>query len=633
VSSTDATGEHFLESRILIEDLSQTLLPLTDWHPHPTVADRSLWHGVPQHLSGPIIDQAASLLDWEWPHFPATLFLEYARVGNRINYEEVHFQRRRNLITLVLAECLEGKNRFLDQIVNGVWAICEESFWGVPAHNRPRFHAGSGLPDVDDHYVDLFAAETGNLLAWTHYLLRSAIVEELPVVLNRIENELTDRILTPYRERDDWNWLGFEDRSKHPNNWNPWIHSNILAVNLLIEQDAELRASTVAKTIQGVDRFLGGYAPDGGCDEGISYWGRAGATLFDYLELLDSASDGVINVYGEPLIQEIGRYAYRMHIGGQWFVNFADGTAKVDLDAGLVYRYGKRIGDERMMALGIEGQRFDDVLPPRIATLSRGLADLLEPAPREAPAGSLSFARDVWLPGIEVLASHEDGETTNGLFLAAKGGHNGESHNHNDIGSYIVGLNGRPIIIDVGVETYSKKTFSSQRYEIWTMQSGYHNLPTINGHDQLPGAEFGARDVRSEIDDAESSLALDISGAYGPDAGVRSWQRRSSLIRGATPRVEVRDEFDLESRSDDLIWNLMTPEPVEHVGPGELIASHQGRQLRVRFDESVLEPSFERIPVTDGRLRPVWNEEVWRTRFRSREPQQSGTVTMIFEGV
>ncbi|MEJ7838784.1 MAG: heparinase II/III family protein [Thermomicrobiales bacterium] len=624
------TGPNYLESRVDLKSIGQLLLPIDAWRQYPDREARTAWEGVPKHLREPILQNAEALLNWKWPHIPATIFLEYSRIGNRINYEELHFERRRNLITFVLAECLEGEGRFLDQIIDGVWALCEETYWGVPAHNRPRFYAGSGLPDNVDHYVDLFAAETGNLLAWTHYLLRTAISAELPIVLNRIECELQDRILGPYRERDDWAWLGLvEHHNRHPNNWNPWIHSNVLAANLLIEQDADVRNATVVKCIEGVDRFLAGYAADGGCDEGISYWGRAGASLFDFLDLLDSASEGKINVYGESLIGEIGRYVYRMHIGEQWFVNFADGTAKVDLDAALVYRYGLRIGDDRMVALGVEGRKFVDVLPPRIATLGRGLGILFEPVPLEQPTATQSFLRDVWLPGVEVLASHQRDDTDEGLFLAAKGGHNGESHNHNDIGSFIVGLDGRPVIIDVGVETYSRKTFSPERYDIWTMQSAHHNLPTINGKDQLPGADYGANLVESSVSDAESSLVMDIAGSYGRDAKVHSWMRRSTIDRTSS-KVNVVDEFELSASTADLIWNLMTAEPVEEAGPGELIASHQGRRLRIRYDASLLEPSFERIAITDGRLRPVWNEEVWRTRFRLRNPLQSGTISMEF---
>ena len=77
-----------------------------------------------------------------------------------------------------------------------------------------------------------------------------------------------------------------------------------------------------------------------------------------------------------------------------------------------------------------------------------------------------------------MAARSKDG-SAEGLYLAAQGGHNAESHNHNDVGNFIVYADGQPAIIDVGVETYTAKTFSSQRYEIWTMQSAYHNLPSI----------------------------------------------------------------------------------------------------------------------------------------------------------
>ena len=60
---------------------------------------------------------------------------------------------------LMLAECLEGKGRFVDDIANGVWLICEETFWGAPAHLAAQ-KAGVGLPDVSEPIIELFSAET-----------------------------------------------------------------------------------------------------------------------------------------------------------------------------------------------------------------------------------------------------------------------------------------------------------------------------------------------------------------------------------------------------------------------------------------------------------------------------------------
>src|SRR6185369_13266392 len=102
----------------------------------------------------------------------------------------------------------------------------------------------------------------------------------------------------------DFGWMGFS--GPPPNNWNPWIVSNWLTATLLIERDEKRRQSAVAKTLRCLDHFLNGYAADGGCDEGPSYWGRAGASLFDCLELIHQATGGSLNGFSFPLVHQIG---------------------------------------------------------------------------------------------------------------------------------------------------------------------------------------------------------------------------------------------------------------------------------------------------------------------------------------
>ena len=159
----------------------------------------------------------------------------------------------------------------------------------------------------------------------------------------RIQREVNVRILTPCLERDDHSWMGFHNTGRRVNNWNPWICSNWLACTLLLEEDEARRQASVFKIMRTVDNFVDPYPLDGGCDEGPSYWGRAGASLLDNLELLYSATDGQLQVYDEPLIQEIGRFIYRVQIEGDYYINFADAPALVYPDAMLVYRYGLRI--------------------------------------------------------------------------------------------------------------------------------------------------------------------------------------------------------------------------------------------------------------------------------------------------
>src|SRR5690606_18179290 len=160
-----------------------------------------------------------------WPALPATLFMEYARNGNRRNFERASFARRGALEGLITAECVEGSGRFIDDIVNGIWAICEESFWGVPAHNAVHGLPGSPLPDTADPIIDLFAAETGALLAFAHYLLKSRLDGVSELIADRIVRETKARIIDPFLERDDFWWMGLVG-DRWVNNWNPWCTSN-----------------------------------------------------------------------------------------------------------------------------------------------------------------------------------------------------------------------------------------------------------------------------------------------------------------------------------------------------------------------------------------------------------------------
>ncbi|MGN6485196.1 MAG: heparinase II/III domain-containing protein, partial [Thermomicrobiales bacterium] len=425
MSATVSRTTTLLQDRFTSDLLGQALPDPGTWQPYPTVADRAGWTALPDAERRRLVAAGERFLGADWPELKATVFLEFARTGDRTHFEDTHFARRGMLESLVLAECAEGGGRFLDDNTNGIWAICEESFWGVNAHSySPRFERG--LPDTAFPVVDLFAAETGALLAWTASLLAPAYRDTLPVVLDRIEREIADRILTPYLTVDDWAWLGLvpRDDGRAPNNWNPWIHSNVIAAALLAEPDRDRQVAIIARAIAGLDAFLDGYHEDGGCDEGTSYWGRAGASLFECLEWLRLASDGRLDAFDLPLIQEIGRYIFRAHIGNDWYVNFADGPARTEPDANLLYRYGARIGDDTLIAQSAEAARHTVDLPWKRESIGRALPKLFDPIPTDVLGRSAPLIGHAWLPGIQVMTARERAGSQEGLFLAAKGGHN-----------------------------------------------------------------------------------------------------------------------------------------------------------------------------------------------------------------
>lgn len=620
-----------LQQRFPLAALEAALIPRERWIPWPKAADRAPWEALPAVARSALLARGEESLGKPWPALPATLFLEFKREGNRARYEAPFFARRNMLCDLALAECAEGKGRFLDQIINGAWAICEETYWGVPAHVSLQ-KAGTGLPDATEPTVDLFAAETGALLAWVNYLLGDKLAAVSPLVPRRISSEVERRILVPNAERIDFWWMGLDPGLQRAvNNWNPWVNSNWLACNLLEERDAGKRIRVTHKIVRSLDRFLDAYHSDGGCDEGPSYWGRAGGSLFDCLELLHTASSGKLSAWEVPLVQEIGRYIYRAHIAGNYYLNFADASARIRIESDLIYRYGKRIGDARMQALGSYGFHAPgDGSPGSVSSIGRALPAAFGLAELSATHLPEPLVRDVWLPGIEVMSARTAEGSAAGFYVAAKGGHNAESHNHNDVGNFIVYLNGQPALIDVGVETYSAKTFSSQRYEIWTMQSAYHSLPTINGVMQSPGRQYEARGVKYESGDAEVRFLLDLAGAYPPEANLREW-KRELRFRRLENTITLTDRHTCTATPREITLSLMTPCTVTEEQPGELRLRSESlgaTALAIRYNAADLAWKVEPIEIEDARLHTAWGTRLYRILLSHKNPKAAGTTEL-----
>jgi hypothetical protein len=626
------------------DEIARLLLGRADWRPYATAAERNPWEGLPASVRDRHIAAGEARLDFAWPALPATVFLDFARNGDRDRFQRLSFVRRHALADLVLAECVEGRGRFVDAIVDGIWAICEETYWGVPAHVGVQA-AGVGLPDVAEPTVDLFVAETASHLAWALYLLGERFDEVSPLLRQRILYEQRRRLLHPCLQREDFGWMGLGSAGqRRVNNWNPWICSNWLTTALLLEEDEVLRRAHVVKVLRCLDRFLDPYPRDGGCDEGPSYWGRAGASLFDCLDLLRSSTGGGIDLFADPLVANIGRFLHRVHIDEDYYVNFADAPAMVYPDAALVFRYGQAIDDADMTAMGAWLSLRENARGKGTDSTGRTLRTMfsaadLAVASVDGVSGHAPLPRDVWLPQIEVMAARDTAGSAQGFFVAAKGGHNAESHNHNDIGHFVLYVDGLPILVDAGVETYTRKTFGPERYDIWTMQSAYHNLPTIGAVQQLPGAQYAARSVTHRADSDVAELSLDIAGAY-PVGVLASWRRQIRLDRGMA--LTVCDAFELGAQAaGPLAFSLITAcephevtTPATGEGDGTLrLAPGAAPALQLLWQIPGATLAVDTLELTDARLRRIWGDVLYRLHFTVAQPPRSGQWQFRFERV
>lgn len=626
----ELTDRNLLTSRYSLSTVESALVAPGTWHPLPTVSERSAWEGIPEAVRTAHIAAAESLLATPWPSLTAGLFLEFARTGNRSNYQRILFSRRERLATMVIAELMENRGRFVDDIVDGVWLISEETYWGVPAHLDLQ-EAGFGLPDPEEPTVDLFAAETGALLSWTLYFLGDRLEKVSPLVPQRIRSEVRRRILEPLRERDDFWWMGFDPTVI--NNWTPWVGSNWLAAVLIIETDRHERAYGVHKVLQTLDLFINSYPDDGGCDEGPGYWNRAAGSLFDALEILHSATGGHIAIYDQPLIRDMASFIYRTHVGGPFFINFADASPRAFPDPAVMLLFGQRVEDPRLTGFAAYFSRVEGLgegmVRDRFGSIMRQVRTILVIDELRSIDPVQPLLGDVWLPDTEIMAARHEEGSVKGFYLAAKAGHNGENHNHNDVGNFIVYESGEPVLIDVGPGTYTRTTFSPDRYTVWNFQSAYHNVPTVNGIMQKDGREFAASDVVQSDSAGRSELRMDLSGAYPDSAGVERWLRSVMLDRGERT-ITVTDEYVLSSFVAPPQLNLMTALRPEIAEPGRIrLRRPDSGNIVLAFDSAAVSSAIDPIDLNDDQLRNRWGDRVYRLVLTTREKGTAGRVRII----
>ncbi len=576
-----------------------------------------------------LIHNGERYLSFAWPALPATQYLEFAQKGNRSDYESSLGKRRAALSALVIAELAENKGRFIPQIINGIWATCEESTWALPAHLglQKKYTA---LPEPGENIIDLGAGSTTALLTWTYFLLKDELEAITPVIPGRMHKELEDRIITPYLQRDDFWWMGFHSQSV--NNWNPWVNQNVLLTSLLTEEDSSKLNAVVYKTMQSVDHFINQYPQDGGCDEGPAYWSEAGGKLITYLELLKTSTGGKIDITGRPLICNIGRYIYKVNIGKNSFVDFADAHPFLTPDISSILEYGEACGDDTLKqfaswfaaqngAASDHFQKTENDLYAFIRYLKTDKA--IRSVPPWQPLLKLS-----WLPDLQVLTARGKAGSTDGLFLAAKGGTNGESHNHNDVGNFIIYVDGQPAIIDIGVGTYTRETFSRDRYKIFTMQSAWHNLPTINGIMQKEGIKYRASEVQYSDRGGDVHLSMNIAGAYPPEAGVRSWVR-SLDFKGE--EIMLKEQYTLTKYNSPFTLSLITPmQTIKVEGDQIILANESGQRLTLHFDPRHFEVKIEDKPLTDPSLQHSWGKSLKRILLMDKSGKLKGDYTLSF---
>lgn len=582
--------------------------------PFPPACDRTAFENLPKELRKKIIQDGEQFLGFNFPRLRAVDYMDFKRTGRRTAFENLYFARRRALNSLVLAECAESKGRFMDDIINGIYFICEETAWQLPAHNNYiRDTEQLILPDSSRPVLDLFACETGAQLACILYVLSGQLDEISPYIAKMMMEKLRQRIITPYLSEYFW-WMG-RDEEEDYNNWTVWCTQNVLLTAFLGDFSENIRGKVLQRASLSCDYFLSGYGDDGCCDEGAQYYRHAGLCLFCSLDIMDQVTGGFYDsLFQWKKIKNIAAYIFHAHAADKYYFNFSDCSPLAGSCGVPEYLFGKRTGLKELMQFAAEDflrsgrPLYNDEglnLYHRLIT-AFSYGELLDFAAGSSPA---LRPGDIFYPSTGLFIARSPVYA-----LAVKAGDNGDSHNHNDTGSFTLYQDGNPLFIDIGVESYTKKTFSPRRYEIWTMQSCYHNLPTIDGTDQKDGAAFGASLVETSFQEDSASISMELTGAYlfqeghPPTADASEpFYLRKVVLQKKENRVEITDRTNCKN----VVMNLITYEKPVPGQAGEIkigslgYAGYQGARLE----------SIEALPVTDPKLQIAWKHDIYRIRL------------------
>lgn len=507
-----------------------------------------------------IIKTADELLEEEIPMLTASLYREFEQNGNRTHYENPYFLRKKMMAAFAFAEYATHSGKYMQKLIDVVWDTLNLPAWGLPAHTsgntavRPDGMKVLQLPcdyKEEASFLDLFAASMGAELAVVWFLLKDEFEKEVPFVINdRILYEINRRLFEPYLKYTDYYWWAGK-RNKYVNNWCPWIISNILCAAALTCPDMEKRERITDTALESLSVYMDTIKPEGGCDEGPGYWHAAGLSTFMSLLVVYDMTGGKLNFFGEPQLKNMAEYIMKMHISGDRFANFADCRLILKKNYAAVSAFGKYTGSEAVCHW-TQTMNWESCL----ADVEHGYRLLVElctaPEKPQTPYVPHEVTAQADL-GIAFLRNEH-------YYAAFKGGHNAESHNHNDVGTNIVFKDGAPILIDIGNDQYTKLTFSDKRYTLPSNRSIYHNTLSTDDTEQLPGVQYRAENFT--VDEAAKAASMTLEKAYAPESGIASYRKTTALTADG---VKITNDIALDGERV-LKINLIfcaRPEPVD----------------------------------------------------------------------
>ncbi len=480
----------------------------------------------------------------EMPHSTFEELMCYSTKGTRHEYESKYFDRRDRLATSFILYLIYGEEKYYNMLIETLWAICGEVTWVVPAH----------LPMKDvrkfRRHIDLFSAETASYLAEIIYLTGDKLPEELK---NLVIHEVIERILEPY-ENDKFWWETLNSN---------WAAVCAGSIGMTYMQIAPERFEKVKDRLLGtIDCYLAGYGDDGCCIEGTTYWEYGFGYYINFADMLYKFTDGKTDILHNDKVKNIAMYLQSVIMRKNISVSFSDSGREFDgANMGLYSYLRDTFGFEATSAVKEIHSRYGSGC--RISYIVRNFMW----------SNPMHYSSDAKVEK-NFTKYYEDAQwyitRRSNYSFAAKCGHNGEEHNHNDVGSFIFADDSGQLLVDLGCMQYTKENFGTQtRYTFLQNSSLGHSVPIIDDTAQKEGKEFSGTVIKAD----EKEFVLEMQNAY--DIDIEKINRRFSLLDNG---VKITDTFETNVKRNikERFVSLIKPDVTENgvqIGNATLICA------------------------------------------------------------
>ena len=426
----------------------------------------------------------------ETPFSTLKEFMCYKEKGTRHEYERKYFDRRDRLVTSFILYLIYEEEKYYNMLLESLWAICGEVSWVVPAH----------LPmnDVKKYrrHIDLFSAETASYLAEIVYLAGEKLPEELK---NLVIHEVNERVLETYENGSFW-WETLNSN---------WAAVCAGAIGMAYMQIAPERFDGVKERLLGtIDCFLAGYGEDGCCIEGTAYWEYGFGYFINFADMLYKFTDGRQDILHSKKVENIASYLQSVIMRKNIAVSFSDSSREFEgISIGLYSYLRDTFNVEISSAVKDIHSRYGSGC--RLSYIIRNFM-WSKPEHYESEIKTEKFFTKYYEDAKWYIVKREN------YSFAAKCGHNGEEHNHNDVGSFIFADDSGQMLADLGCMEYTKENFGTEtRYTLLQNSSLGHSVPIIDGKAQLTGKEFFGTVIKAD----EDEFMLEMQNAYGVETG------------------------------------------------------------------------------------------------------------------